>query len=60
MSLKIHILDFHLDFLPENLGTVSDKHGERFHRDISAMKKRYNTRANVIHFKNFNLQNREN
>jgi hypothetical protein len=41
MSLKIHFLDSHLDFFPENLRTVSDEHGERFHQDISAMEKRY-------------------
>jgi len=28
MSLKEHFLDSHSDFLPENLGAVSDKHGE--------------------------------
>jgi len=28
-------------FFPENLGEVSDEHGERFHQDISAMEKRY-------------------
>lgn len=41
MSLKIHFLDSHLDFFPENLGAVSDEHGERFHQDISKMEKRY-------------------
>ena len=41
MSLKIHFLESHLDFLPENLGEVSDEHGERFHQDITAMEKRY-------------------
>jgi hypothetical protein len=37
MSLKVH----HVDFFPDNLGTVSDEHGERFHQDISNMEKRY-------------------
>jgi hypothetical protein len=37
MSLKVH----HLDFFPENLGTVSDEHGERFLQDIYNMEKRY-------------------
>jgi hypothetical protein len=37
MSLKVH----HIDFFPENLGAVSDEHGERFHQDISNMEKRY-------------------
>ncbi|UYV82386.1 hypothetical protein LAZ67_21001904 [Cordylochernes scorpioides] len=40
MSLKIHFLHSHLDFLPDNLGAVSDEHGERFHQDISSMEKR--------------------
>jgi len=41
-SLKIHFLESHLDFSPENLGEVSDENGERFHhQDILAMKKRY-------------------
>jgi hypothetical protein len=37
MSLKIHFLESHLDFWPENLGEVSDEHGERFHQDIMTM-----------------------
>ena len=41
MSVKIHFLESHLDFFPENLGEVSDEHGKRFHQDIMAMEKRY-------------------
>ena len=41
VSLKIHFLESHLDFFPENLGEVSDEHGERFHQDILAMEKWY-------------------
>lgn len=41
MSLKVHFLDSHLDFFADNLGAVSDEHGERFHKDISAMEQRY-------------------
>jgi len=41
MSLKIHFLESHLHFSPENLGEVSDEHGERFHQDILAMGKGY-------------------
>jgi hypothetical protein len=37
MSLKVYFLDF----FPENLGVVSDEHGERFRQDISNMDKRY-------------------
>lgn len=41
MSLKIHFLDSHLDFFPDNLGAVSDEHGERFHQQIAVMESRY-------------------
>jgi hypothetical protein len=40
MSLKIQFLQSHLDFFPPNPGAVSDECGERFHQDISTMKKR--------------------
>lgn len=46
MSLKIHFLHSHLDFFPENMGAVSDEHGERFHQDILKMEKRYSGRWN--------------
>jgi len=39
MSLKVHFVDSHLDLFPENLGTVSNVHGERFHQDISIMER---------------------
>jgi hypothetical protein len=39
--MKIHFLSPHLDFFPENCGSVSDEHGERFHQDIVAMESRY-------------------
>ena len=41
MSLKIHFLHSHIDFFPENLGAVSDEHGERFHQEIAIMEQRY-------------------
>ncbi|GBL75909.1 hypothetical protein AVEN_234248-1 [Araneus ventricosus] len=41
VSLKIHFLHSHLEFFPENLGSVSEKHGERFHQDISNNGARY-------------------
>ncbi|GBM70154.1 hypothetical protein AVEN_1800-1 [Araneus ventricosus] len=37
MSLKIHFLDSHLNFFPDNCRQVSDDHGERLHRDIANM-----------------------
>jgi len=44
MSLKIHMLHSHLDFLPDNCGMVSDEHGERFHQEIATLEKRYQGR----------------
>ena len=41
MSLKIHFLESRLDFFPENLGEISDEHGESFHQDIMTMEKQY-------------------
>jgi hypothetical protein len=41
MSLKIHFLSSHLDYFPENCGSVSDEHGERFHQGFAAMEGRY-------------------
>ena len=41
MSLKIHFLHSHIDFFPQNLGAVSDEHGERFHQEIAVMEQRY-------------------
>jgi len=40
-SLKIYILHTHLDFFPENLGTVSDRQGERFYQKIELVNIRY-------------------
>lgn len=41
MSLKIHFLHSHLDFFPENMGSVSDEHGERFHQDVKFIETRF-------------------
>jgi len=40
MSVKIHFLSSHLDFFPENCGSISDEHGERFHQGIAAVEGR--------------------
>jgi len=34
MSLKIHMLHFHLDIFPDNCGMFSDEHGEFFTRKL--------------------------
>jgi hypothetical protein len=40
ISLKIHFLSSHLDYFPENCGSVSDKRGECFQQDFAAMEGR--------------------
>ncbi|GBN29054.1 hypothetical protein AVEN_248078-1 [Araneus ventricosus] len=46
-SLKVHFLNSHLDYFPENLGEVSEEQGERFHQDIKEMKRRYQGKWNL-------------
>ena len=41
MSPKIHFLESHLYFIPENLGEISDEHGARFHQDVMTRENRY-------------------
>jgi hypothetical protein len=36
-----HFLSSHRDFFLDNCGSVSDGHGEGFHRDFAAMEARY-------------------
>ncbi|GBN00722.1 hypothetical protein AVEN_238296-1 [Araneus ventricosus] len=47
MSLKVHFLDSHLDYFLENLGAVNEEQGERFHKDIAEMERRYQGKWNV-------------
>jgi hypothetical protein len=47
MSVRIHFLHSHLDFFPQNLGAVSDEHGQRFHQDVAVMEKRYQGKWSV-------------
>lgn len=41
MSPKIHYLQQHLDFFPDNLGKVSDEHGERVHQQMKKIEERF-------------------
>jgi len=41
MIMKIHFLESHVEFFPENLAEVSDEHGERFHQVCLGMENRY-------------------
>jgi len=46
MSLKVHILDAHLDKFKENMGAFSEEQGERFHQDILDFERRYQGQYN--------------
>ena len=48
MSIKVHFLHSYLDRFPENLGTLSDKQGERFHQDVKEMEERYQGRWDAV------------
>jgi len=47
MSIKLHFLNVHIDYFPENLGSLSEEQGERFHQDIKEMERRYQGRWDV-------------
>ena len=48
MSIKMHYLFSHMDRFPENLGSMSDEQGERFHQDIKEMETRYQGRWDAV------------
>ena len=41
MSLKIHILDAHLNSFKDNMGSFSEEQGERFHQDMNQLENPY-------------------
>ena len=47
MSVKVHFLHSHLNYFPDNLGSMSEEQGERFHQDIKTMERRYQGRWNT-------------
>ena len=46
MSLKIHFLMSHLDFLRPQMSNISDEPGERFHQTMLSIEHRYKERLN--------------
>jgi hypothetical protein len=46
MSLKVHIVDAHLDKFKENKGAYSEEQGGRFHQDILDFECRYQGQYN--------------
>ena len=47
MSIKMHFLQSHLDYFPENCGDYSEKQGDRFYQDIKTMETRYQGRWDI-------------
>jgi len=47
MSLNVYFSHSHVDYFPENLGAYSEEKGEKFHRDIMTMERRYQGRMYV-------------
>lgn len=41
MTTKIHMMHQHIDFFKDNLGKISDEHGERFHQQIKKIEERF-------------------
>ena len=48
VSVKMHYLFSHMDWLSENLGSMSVEQGERFHQDLKEMGTRYQGRWDVV------------
>lgn len=48
MSIKMHYLFSHMNRFPENLGSMSDEQGERFHQDMKEMETRYQGRWDAV------------
>jgi hypothetical protein len=46
MSLKLYFLHSYLHLFLENIGAVSDEHGESFHQDISQIEEKYSGKVN--------------
>jgi hypothetical protein len=46
MSLKVHILDAHLEKFKQNMGAYSEEQGERFHQDMLDFERRYQGQYN--------------
>ena len=41
MNFKLHFLDSHLEYFPENLGHFSEEQGKRLHQDLQSVEKIY-------------------
>jgi actin-related protein len=48
ITLKLKFLLSHSYVFRENMGALSDEHGEKFHQNISQNEKRYSGKLNTI------------
>ena len=47
MPPRMHFLNSHLDYFPENYGSCGEEQGERFHQDIRMMQERNQGRLDI-------------
>ncbi len=47
MTVKLHFLNSHLEYFPDNCGDFSEEQGERFHQDIRVIEERYQGRWDI-------------
>ena len=47
MSHKVHFMDAHLSYFPDNLGDYSEEQGERFHQDLKEAETRWQGKWDV-------------
>ena len=47
ISLKVHFLQSHIEYFPENLRAYSEEQGERFHQDVHDFERRYQGKQDV-------------
>lgn len=47
MTIKEHILHWHLDYFPQNLGALSEEQRQRFYEDIKDMEWWFKGRWNI-------------
>lgn len=46
MSLKLHIMDVHLDKFKENMRAYLEEQGQGFHQDVKEVEQRYQGQCN--------------
>ena len=47
MNIKVHVLQLHLDFFPNNLYQPSDEQGDRFNQEIGVNEKRFQRKSGI-------------